>query len=217
MWGQIGGDSENETPENGPHLSCPPDRGGHIRARVSKRGKNWSKENHQTPCLGWEWWQRLRKGGAGMWRMPWGQTSGEGATQLESVTECLNVIPNVLLPSVSSVQSFSRVLLFATPWTAASQASLSITGARSSPKLMSIESVMPSNYLILCRSLLLPPSIFPSSTSRWSRQHNLLPKNKDKGMKICLFGIKQICKGGFLQRKYVLYVLDLVWLVTESK
>ena len=53
-------------------------------------------------------------------------------------------------------------LIFATPWTAARQASLSITNSRSLPKLMSIESVMPSNHLILCRPLLLPPSIFPS-------------------------------------------------------
>ena len=62
----------------------------------------------------------------------------------------------------SSVQLLSPVWLFATPWTAARQASLSITNSRSSLKLMSIESVMPSNHLILCRPLLLPPSIFPS-------------------------------------------------------
>ena len=62
----------------------------------------------------------------------------------------------------SSVQSLSRVHLFATPWTAALQASLSITNSRSLPKPMSIESVMPSNYLILCHPLLLLPSIFPS-------------------------------------------------------
>ena len=62
----------------------------------------------------------------------------------------------------SSVQSLSRVQLFATPWTAACQASLSITNSRSSPKLMSIESMMPSSHLILCCPLLLLPSIFPS-------------------------------------------------------
>ena len=56
----------------------------------------------------------------------------------------------------SSVQSLSRVQLFATPWTTACRASLSLL------KLMSIESVMPSNHLILCHPLLLPPSIFPS-------------------------------------------------------
>ena len=61
-----------------------------------------------------------------------------------------------------SVPSLSRVRLFATPWTAAHQASLSISNSQSLPKLMSIESVMPSNHLILCRPLLLPPAIFPS-------------------------------------------------------
>ena len=61
----------------------------------------------------------------------------------------------------SSVQSLSRVRLFATPWTAAHQASLSITNSRSSLKLMPIKSVMPSNQLILCHPLLLLPSIFP--------------------------------------------------------
>ena len=63
---------------------------------------------------------------------------------------------------LSSVQSLSCVWLFVTPWTAARQASLSITNSRSLLKLMSIESVMPSNQLIICHSLLLPPSIFPS-------------------------------------------------------
>ena len=62
----------------------------------------------------------------------------------------------------SSVQSLSHVWLFATPWTAAHQASLSITNSQSLPKLMSVELVMPSNHLILCRPLLLLPSIFPS-------------------------------------------------------
>ena len=60
------------------------------------------------------------------------------------------------------VQSLSRVRLFATPWTTARQASLSITNSQSSPKPMSTESVMPSNHLILCRPLLLLPSIFLS-------------------------------------------------------
>ena len=69
---------------------------------------------------------------------------------------------HALLCSHSSVQSLSRVRLFATPWAAALQASLSITNSRSLLKLMSIESVMPSNHLILCRPLLLLPSIFPS-------------------------------------------------------
>ena len=73
--------------------------------------------------------------------------------------------PNILIwfpVQFNSVLSLSCVWLFATPWTMAHQAFLSITNSRSSPKPMSIESVMPSNYLILCRPLLLLPSIFPS-------------------------------------------------------
>ena len=90
----------------------------------------------------------------------------------------------------SSVQSLSRVRLFATPWTAARQASLSITNSRSSPKPMCIELVMPSSHLILCRPLLLLPSIFPSirvfsneSALRirwpkyWSFSFNISPSN----------------------------------------
>ena len=62
----------------------------------------------------------------------------------------------------SSIQLLSRVHLFATPWTAARQPSLSVTNSWSLPKLMSIVSLMPSNHLILCHPLLLPPSIFPN-------------------------------------------------------
>ena len=65
----------------------------------------------------------------------------------------------------SSVQSLSRVQLFETPGTTAGQASLSITNSRSPPKPMSIKSVMPSNYLILCRPLLLRPQSLPASGS----------------------------------------------------
>ena len=85
------------------------------------------------------------------WRIPWTEESGGLYSMgLERVRE------------FSSVQSLSRVHLFVTPWTAAGQAALSITNSQSLLKLMSIESVMPSNHLILCRPLLLPPSIFPS-------------------------------------------------------
>ena len=70
--------------------------------------------------------------------------------------------PKLNFRKFSSVQSLCRVRLFATPWTAARQASLSITNSHSLLKLMSIESVMPSNHLILCRPLLLLPSIFAS-------------------------------------------------------
>ena len=68
----------------------------------------------------------------------------------------------IISASLSSVQSLSRVQLFATPWTAAHQDSLSFTNSQSLLKLVSIESVMPSSHLILCHPLLLPPSIFPS-------------------------------------------------------
>ena len=67
---------------------------------------------------------------------------------------------------LSSVQSLSHVRLFETLWTAASQASLSITNSRSLLKLLSIESEMPSNHLVLCHLLLLLPSIFPSTMSQ---------------------------------------------------
>ena len=96
---------------------------------------------------------------------------------------------------IGSVQSFSRVQLFVTPCTAACQASLSITNSRSLPKLMSIESVMPSNHLILCHPLLLLPSIFPNirvfsneSALRirwpkdWSFSFNISPSNEHPGL-----------------------------------
>ena len=101
----------------------------------------------------------------------------------------------ILLNIQSSVQSLSRVQLFATLWTAARQASLSITNSQSPPKPMSIESVMPSNHLILCRPLLLLPSIFPSIgvfsnestlhirwTKYWSFSFNISPSNEHPGL-----------------------------------
>ena len=94
-----------------------------------------------------------------------------------------------------SVQLLSRVWLFATSWTGARQASLSITNSQSLPKLMSIESVMPSNHLILCRPLLFLPSIFPSirvfsneSALRmrwpkyWSFSFNISPSCEHSGL-----------------------------------
>ena len=101
----------------------------------------------------------------------------------------------VLVTQFSSVQSLSHVRLFMTPWTAARQASLSITNSRSLPKFMSIESVMPSNHLILCHPLLLLPSIFPSIRvfsnesalcvrwpKYWSFTFNISPSNEHSGM-----------------------------------
>jgi len=96
---------------------------------------------------------------------------------------------------ISSVQSLSRVQLFATPWTATHQAFLSITNSWSLLKLMSIESVMPSNHLILCCSLLLLPSIFPSIRvfssesvlhirwpKYWSFSFSISPSNEYSGL-----------------------------------
>ena len=90
-----------------------------------------------------------------------------GLLQANWPTHCL--LGAELLSQVVVVQSLSPVQLFVTPWTAAHQASLSITNSRSLLKLMCIESVMPSNNLILCRPLLLLPSIFPSFRvfSKW--------------------------------------------------
>ena len=89
----------------------------------------------------------------------------------------------------------SHVRLFVTPWTAACQASLSITNSWSLPKLMFIESVMPSNHLILCHPHLLPPSIFPSNRvlsnesvlcirwpKYWSFSFNISPSNEYSGL-----------------------------------
>ena len=76
---------------------------------------------------------------------------------------CLYLQKHFYHSQFNSVQSFSRVWLFATPWIAAHQASLSITNSRSSLRLTSIESVMPSSHLILCCPLFLLPSIFPNS------------------------------------------------------
>ena len=95
----------------------------------------------------------------------------------------------------SSVQSLIHVRLFVTPWTAAHQASLSITNSWSPPKPISIELVMPSNHLILCHPLLLLPSIFPSIKvfsnesalwirwpKYWSFSFNISPSNEHPGL-----------------------------------
>ena len=95
----------------------------------------------------------------------------------------------------SSVQSLSRIWLFATPWTTAHQASLSITNSQSLPKLISIESVMPSNHLILCCPLLLLLSIFTSIRvfsnesalhirwpKYWSFSFSINPSNEHPGL-----------------------------------
>ena len=102
---------------------------------------------------------------------------------------------NLTINSFSSVQSLSHVWLFATPWTTACQVSVSITNSWSLPKLTSIESVMPSNHLILCHPLVLLPSIFPSIrvfsnesalhirwSKYWSFSFNVSPSNEHSGL-----------------------------------
>ena len=114
-------------------------------------------------------------------------------SQSQKDTHCVN--PSYEVPQFSSVQSLSHVHLFVTLWTTAHQASLSITNSQSSLKLMSIESVMPSNHLILCYPLLLPPSIFPSIRvfsnesalhirwpKYWSFSFNISPSNEHSGL-----------------------------------
>ena len=138
------------------------------------------------------------------WRV-WGQTPGFGPqpscsqglwTQVDYLTLYASVSSSVKGRQLfSSVQSLSRVRLFVTPWTTAHQASLSITNSRSLPKPMSIESVMPSNHLILCHPLLLLPSIFPSIRvfsndsafhirwpKYWSFSFNIRPPNEHPGL-----------------------------------
>ena len=103
--------------------------------------------------------------------------------------------PCHVLSESCSIQSLSRVQLFATPWTAAPQASLSITNSQSLLKLMSIASVMPSNHLILCHPLLLLLSIFPSIRvfsnesalcirwpKCWSFGFSISPSNEHSGL-----------------------------------
>ena len=112
---------------------------------------------------------------------------------------CFHVLAIVKSAAVNiqftSVPSLSRVQLFATPGTAAHQASLSVTSSQSLLKLVSIESVIPSNLLILCRPLLLPPSIFPSIRvfsnesvlhirwpKYWSLSFSISPSNEYSGL-----------------------------------
>ena len=130
-------------------------------------------------------------------------TEGFCHSLLQWITFCQNSPPwpihlgwsDISSVQFSSVQSLSHVWLFATPWTAARQASLSVTNSQSPPKPMSIELMMPSNHLILCHPLLLLASIFPSirvfsSESAlhirwpkyWSFSFNISPSNEHPGL-----------------------------------
>ena len=102
------------------------------------------------------------------WRISWTEESGrlqsmrsQNQTRLSDFIFFISFLSMCYIVS-QSVQLLSHVWLFVTPWIIARLTSLSITNSRSSPKLMSIKSVMPSNHLILCHPLLLLPSIFPS-------------------------------------------------------
>ena len=141
------------------------------------------------------------------WRIPWtekpGRLESRGPQRVWSNLSCIRahvrahtheaLKHNLLI--FSSVQSLSLVQLFATPWTAACQASLSITNFQSLLKLMSTESVMPSNHLILCRPLLLLHSIIPSTRvfsnesllwiswpKYWSFSFSISPSNEYSGL-----------------------------------
>jgi len=125
----------------------------------------------------------------------WTQVSTDKKLDQQNVVHIFDPLYLQVLHTFSSIQLLSRVQLFANPWTAVHQASLSITNSRSLLKLMSIKSVVPSNHLILCHSLLLPPSIFPSIKvfsnesvlcirwpKYWSFSFNISPSNEYSGL-----------------------------------
>ena len=139
-------------------------------------------QNWEEGAISKAWIQEVQNQYTGVWR--------EHLPELPCIPR---YVPHWI--QFSSVQSLSCVWFFATPWTAAHQASLSITNSRGLPKLMSIESVMPSNHLILCCPLVLWPSIFPSirvfsneSALRirwpkyWSFSCNISPSNEHQGL-----------------------------------
>ena len=122
-------------------------------------------------------------------------TQDHTASRWQSPRTASQILMCIWITWFSSVQLLSRVQVFTTPWTAACQASLSITNSRSSSKPVSTESVMPSNHLILCPPLLLLPSIFPSIwvfpdesalhirwPNYWSLSFNISPSNEHLGL-----------------------------------
>ena len=126
--------------------------------------------------------------------IPFAQMKDCATNTLQEASQLVSALPRSDC-AFTSVQSLSRVQLLATPWTTAHQASLSITNSQSLPKLMSTESVMPSNHLILCHPLFLLPSIFPSIRVfsnesalhiRWQKYQsfsfNIRPSNEHPGL-----------------------------------
>ena len=132
-----------------------------------------------------------------IWDQPFvvGQGSGVTCYKLWKIISLARFFHEKEEVPFSSVQSLSHVRLFATPWITAHQASLSITNSQSSPKPMSIKSVTPSNYLILCGPLFLLPSVFPSIRvfsnesallirwpKYWSFSFNISPSSEHPGL-----------------------------------
>ena len=165
------------------HMCAHTGKGKRKRNREAEARRVWflvtEKLEDKGTVLVWEWgaeatWHCLSRNQDLRRPRQWALALGPGLSHSSSpsststrparghVTQTLHPSINATFWVLGSVQSLSRVQLFETPWTAACQASLSITSSQSLLKLMSTESVMPSNHLILSRSLLLPPSIFPS-------------------------------------------------------
>ena len=140
-------------------------------------------------------WVAISSSRGSSWPRDWTQLSYTIKLKSGLNWKTYDTLQGLLYHQFSSVQSLSRVRLFATPWIAACQASLSITNSQSSLRLMSIESVMPSSHLILCGPLLLlppiPPSIrvfFNESTLRmrwpkyWSFSFSIIPSKEIPGL-----------------------------------
>ena len=122
---------------------------------IMKAPSSWPHLNLMTS-------QRSHLQIASCWRSSLQHMNVRGTESVHSRRHEIVSFQRQMLLTFSSVQSLNRIQLFATPWTAACQASLSSTNSWSLLKLISIESMMPSNHLILCHPLLLPPSTFPS-------------------------------------------------------
>ena len=160
----------------------------------------WSAAVHGNNCVT-EQQQHIKCWRNGSFHTLLAEMKNSTTTMKNSLSFCKAKHTLTTQPSTmyfSSIQFLGRVWLFATPWTAARQASLSITNSQSLLKLMSIKSVMPPNHLTLCHPLLLPPSIFPSIRvfsnesillirwpKYWSFSFNISPSNEYSGL-ICL-------------------------------
>ena len=168
-------------------VSCPGTSGGYLFSLL-------------TPFSKWASWKPANQklSHQSIWvpaRPPKSKKCDQTATGETDLSPASRLLAGQLLHQFSSVQPLSRVWLFATPWMAARQASLSIANPQSLLKLMSIELVMSSNCLILCHPLLLLPSIFPSVRvfsnesalpirwpKYWSFSFNISPSNEHSGL-----------------------------------